>query len=106
MQRITNFFYKNTNLDITYPLSIECLQRHLSKSSNLQLVLLKQNFSMRLLIIGGYSSIFSLNIISKRLQTTFDWKENSIRLGYDTCRESIIMRSKYELKKFWSLKYT
>ena len=47
---------------------------------------------------------FPLYIISKGYKKIFDWKENNIRLGYDTCRESIIMRSKYELKKFWSLK--
>ena len=37
---------------------------------------------------------------TQKVTKIFDWKENNIRLGYDTCRESIIMRSKYELKKF------
>ena len=44
----------------------------------------------------GILLFFPLHIITK----FFDWKENNIRLGYDTCRESIIMRSKYELMKF------
>ena len=47
-----------------------------------------------------YSSIFSIIYHIQKVTKKFDWKENNIRLGYDTCRESIIMRSKYELKKF------
>ena len=54
--------------------------------------------------IYRYSSIFSIIYHIQKVTKIFDWKENNIRLGYDTCRESIIMRSKYELKKFWSLK--